>query len=75
MSSTTGVFRTKSELIVAVAELMRFSIIKKERRHLAIGMRSPIDWKHTLKAVNGQFAVPIYGQVKVPIPCLISEVG
>jgi hypothetical protein len=50
MSSTTGVFRTKSELIVAVAELMRFSIIKKERRHLAIGMRSPIDWKHTLKA-------------------------
>jgi transposase InsO family protein len=42
------VFRTKSELVVAVDNWMRF--YNNERRHSSIGMRSPIVYEHTLKA-------------------------
>jgi len=41
-------FRTKAELVAAVDNWMRF--YNHERRHSAIGMRSPINYEHTLKA-------------------------
>ena len=42
------VFATKAELIAAVDNWMHF--YNHERRHSAIGMRSPINYEHSLKA-------------------------
>jgi putative transposase len=42
------VFATKAELIAAVDNWMNF--YNHERRHSAIGMRSPINYEHSLKA-------------------------
>ena len=42
------VFRTKAELVAGVDNWMHF--YNHERRHSAIGMRSPINYEHTLKA-------------------------
>ena len=43
-----NVFRTKARLVAAVDNRMQF--YHHERRHSALGMRSPIDYEHTLKA-------------------------
>jgi len=45
-----NVFRTKAGLVAAVDNRMRF--YDHECRHSAPGMRSPIDYEHTLKAAT-----------------------
>jgi transposase InsO family protein len=44
------VFGTKAELVAAVDNWMNF--YNHERRHSAIGMRSPINYEHTLNATT-----------------------
>jgi hypothetical protein len=45
-----NVFRTKAGLVAAVDNRVHF--YNDERRHSAPGMRSPIDYEHTLKAAR-----------------------
>jgi putative transposase len=44
------VFRTEAGLAAAVENRMHF--YNPERMHSALGMRSPIDYEHTLKAAT-----------------------